>query len=460
MQKVANGVLGSFPVHSTHTVDGVIQHVMLVDVTGTYVDASGGGGGGGDGAINDGVSSSIKATVLDLTSSNPLTTALVDANGDQITSFGGGTQYTEGDTDASITGTAMLMEVAANTLQPVQGTVADGLLVNLGANNDVTVTGSVTANAGTNLNTSALALESGGNLATIAGKDFATQTTLAQIKAKTDNIPPLGQALAAASTPVVLTAAQLTTLTPPAAITNYAQETGGNLATIAGKDFATQTTLALIKAKTDNLDVASSTRLSETDFDTKIGSLTEAAPGTDTDSSGLNGRLQRIAQRITSLIALLPIALTASGNFKVAVQEALPAGANAIGKLAANSGVTIGAVEIAAAQTLANVTTLGTITNNVNTVEVAPTTLLNGKTIVTTAGSRVALAPSTTCKSVTIKALATNTGTIYVGNSSVSSANGYQLAAGDTVSLDISNLNTVNLDASVSGEGVTYLGVN
>lgn len=36
-----------------------------------------------------------------------------------------------------------------------------------------------------------------------------------------------------------------------------------------------------------------------------IGSLTEAAPATDTASSGLNGRLQRIAQRLTSLIALL-----------------------------------------------------------------------------------------------------------------------------------------------------------
>ena len=70
--------------------------------------------------------------------------------------IGGGTQYTEGDIDASITGTAAMMEVAANTLQPVQGTVADGLLVNLGANNDVTVTGTVTANAGTDLNTSAL----------------------------------------------------------------------------------------------------------------------------------------------------------------------------------------------------------------------------------------------------------------------------------------------------------------
>jgi len=50
-------------------------------------------------------------------------------------------------------------------------------------------------------------------------------------------------------------------------------------------------------------------RLSEADYDTKTGSLTEAAPASDTASSGLNGRLQRIAQRITSLIALLPAAL-------------------------------------------------------------------------------------------------------------------------------------------------------
>jgi hypothetical protein len=44
----------------------------------------------------------------------------------------------------------MLMEGAADTLLPVQGTVADGLLVNLGSNNDVTVTGNVTVvNGGT-----------------------------------------------------------------------------------------------------------------------------------------------------------------------------------------------------------------------------------------------------------------------------------------------------------------------
>lgn len=62
------------------------------------------------------------------------------------------------------------------------------------------VSGTVTANAGTNLNTSLLALETGGNLAAI--------------KTDVDKIPSQGQALAAASMPVVLTAAQVTSLTP------------------------------------------------------------------------------------------------------------------------------------------------------------------------------------------------------------------------------------------------------
>lgn len=51
-----------------------------------------------------------------------------------------------------------------------------------------------------------------------------------------------------------------------------------------------------------------------------VGAVTETAPATDTASSGLNGRLQRIAQRITSLIALVPASLgakTAAASFSV-----------------------------------------------------------------------------------------------------------------------------------------------
>lgn len=46
-----------------------------------------------------------------------------------------------------------------------------------------------------------------------------------------------------------------------------------------------------------------------------IGAVTETAPASDTASSGLNGRLQRIAQRLTTLIAGIPVfGLTASGS--------------------------------------------------------------------------------------------------------------------------------------------------
>jgi hypothetical protein len=43
---------------------------------------------------------------------------------------------------------------------------------------------------------------------------------------------------------------------------------------------------------------------------TRIGDLTETAPVSDTASSGLNGRLQRIAQRITSLISTVATEVT------------------------------------------------------------------------------------------------------------------------------------------------------
>lgn len=52
----------------------------------------------------------------------------------------------------------------------------------------------------------------------------------------------------------------------------------------------------------------------------KLGVVTETAPATDTASSGLNGRLQRIAQRITSLIALFPSSIgqkTAAGSLSI-----------------------------------------------------------------------------------------------------------------------------------------------
>lgn len=87
--------------------------------------------------------------------------------------------------------------------------------------------GNLATIAGKDFATSAKQDTGNSSLATIAAKDFATQATLALVattaKQDTGNAslssidgktPALGQALAAASVPVVMTAAQLATLTP------------------------------------------------------------------------------------------------------------------------------------------------------------------------------------------------------------------------------------------------------
>lgn len=71
--------------------------------------------------------------------------------------------------------------------------------------------------------------------------------------------------------------------------------------------------------------------LTLSDFDTKVGSLTETAPASDTASSGLNGRLQRIAQRLSSLITALGTPFQAGG--------ALGAGTARIGKVGADADI-------------------------------------------------------------------------------------------------------------------------
>jgi hypothetical protein len=81
---------------------------QLIGATANALDVNIKSGGAGDGAILDGVTSSIKATVLDYTNSNPLAVRLTDTAGDYV-SAGGGTQYTEDATAASDpTGTQLI----------------------------------------------------------------------------------------------------------------------------------------------------------------------------------------------------------------------------------------------------------------------------------------------------------------------------------------------------------------
>ena len=139
-----------------------------------------------------------------------------------------------------------------------------------------------------------------------ATKQDTGNTSLGSIDTKT---PALGQALSAASVPVVLTAAQISTLTPLSSVTvntisGFALETGGNLATIAG---AVSSSKMAVKAADGDI--------------TSFGSLTTAkSTATDTTSVGVIPLLKEISYMEQTPASR---AVTNAGTF--AVQSTLAA---------------------------------------------------------------------------------------------------------------------------------------
>lgn len=93
--------------------------------------------------------------------------------------------------------------------------------------------------------------------------------------------------------------------------------------------------------------------------------------------------------------------------------------------------------------------------------------LVDGRTVVTTAGTRVALsATSASFRSVTITAETDNTGIVVVGGLStvvaaVATRRGIPLNAGDSITFTyaadgVNDMSQIGLDATVSGDGVTF----
>ncbi len=132
----------------------------------------------------------------------------------------------------------------------------------------------------------------------------------------------LGQKADAASLAVTLSTegtAQIGSLTETAPATDTASSgLNGRLQRIAQR---LSSLIALLPASLGQKSSAASLAVVlSTEQEGLIGGLTETAPATDTASSGLNGRLQRIAQRLTSLIALFPVSIgqkAAAGSLSV-----------------------------------------------------------------------------------------------------------------------------------------------
>ena len=402
-----------------------------------------GGGGGGSASSSGGGDISFDGTPV--TAGNPLPvlasvstaglatdtnqtngtqkTQLVDAGGDAVTVTGG-----KLDVNASVSTTGLATEAKQDSAAVLTGAV------------DETAPVSDTANSGLN-----------GRLQRIAQR----LTSLIALLPTS-----LGQKARASSLAVTLSSEDVTALTPTSGLTD---------AQLRATPVPVSGTVTANLSATDNA-VLDQIELN-TDYGTVVGGGTETGALRVTVANNSTGVLSVDDNGSTLSVDDGSGSLTVDAPVGTPAFVRLSDGASAISTLPvslasvpSHAVTNAGTFAVQAAQSgtwnIGTVTTLTGITNNVNTVEVAPTAVLNGKTTVTTAGTRVVLASSTTCKSVTIKALAANTGIIYVGSSTVSSANGFALVAGETVTLDIANLTTVNLDASVSGEGVTYVGIN
>jgi hypothetical protein len=89
---------------------------------------------------------------------------------------------------------------------------------------------------------------------------------------------------------------------------------------------------------------------------------------------------------------------------------------------------------------------------------------ISGQKVIPTAGTAVTLGNQAIHCSLMIKALDTNTGVIALGNdgaNDVTLANGLRLEAGDVAVFEyVGSLASLWLDASVSGEGVSWLLLN
>lgn len=84
----------------------------------------------------------------------------------------------------------------------------------------------------------------------------------------------------------------------------------------------------------------------------------------------------------------------------------------------------------------------------------------SGQITVSTAGTEVQ-GPSQPCHAVLIRAMPTNSGTVYVGNdgsAAVSSSTGFPLAATDPpIYVEVENLNQLWFDAATNGDKFAWI---
>jgi hypothetical protein len=314
---------------------GALKNVIVDDAGDSAMDGTNNAlrvnvvaGGAGDGAILDGVTSSIKASVLDYTNSNPLAVRLTDTSGDYV-GAGAGTQYTEDAAAAADPIGTQVVLVRKDT--PATITSADG---------------DVIAQRATNYGAAYVQLvtSAGAFIDSVGGGTEYTEDAAAAAD-------PIGKALV-----LVRNDARSGSLT---------SADGDNVAargTNAGELYVKHVdTIAVTQSGTWN--VGTVTTVTTVSTVTNVSSVNAVIPGTgatnlgkaedgahttgDTGVMGLAVRTDTPINRSGTDGDYEPLQMAAGRLWTSAtIDAALPAGTNAIGKLAANSGVDIGDTDV------------------------------------------------------------------------------------------------------------------
>ncbi len=98
----------------------------------------------------------------------------------------------------------------------------------------------------------------------------------------------------------------------------------------------------------------------------------------------------------------------------------------------------------------------GAIITEVDTGGTLPSTLVNGQQTVTTTAA--ALPSKTLSQGVILESLSTNTVSIFIGDSSVTTSTGVELQVGAALSAAVSNLDVIYVICASSSPVITWLG--
>lgn len=153
--------------------------------------------------------------------------------------------------------------------------------------------------------------------------------------------------------------------------------------------------------------------------DTVLGALNETAPASDTGASGLNGRMQRLAQRISSLINLTPAlgAAADSTSTPVSLSTESKALLGATNETAAATDTSNGGHNSLLKRIAQNLTTLNTSVNTANTQ--LPTVL--GET---TRAASLSVVDATAAFSAKVGLTRTADTNVYLANDVIGAATG------------------------------------